>query len=150
MCVLRAPCVCVQRWNGTDATHLCIHNVSSLCVCVVCTMCVCARTLQWHRCTSSVYSYFVFIVRVMYSFCIRCVCVVFMYSFYNQRACVVFIYIYCACDVFLLNSLNVCCVYCHCSSLACVVCVPVYSYGVATVSRIDKILGLFCRILSLL
>jgi len=29
-------------------------------------------------------------------------------------------------------------------------CVVLESYGVATVSRIDKIIGLFCRILSLL
>jgi len=36
---------------------------------------------------------------------------------------------------------------------ACVsvcLCIHLHCYGVATVSRIDKIIGLFCRILSLL
>ena len=42
------------------------------------------------------------------------------------------------------------CVAVCCSVLQCAVTMVVLYHGVATVSRIDKILGLFSRILSLL
>ena len=38
---------------------------------------------------------------------------------------------------------------CGCDTYICML-IYMYKYGVATVSRIDKIIGLFCRILSLL
>ena len=38
---------------------------------------------------------------------------------------------------------------CACLSMCLCLCLCFFSYGVATVGRIDRIIGLFCRILSL-